>query len=72
MSGITAPLRRRWLTACSGYIACSVGCLAASFALRGIDYRWDQWPVIAICTVMGGGLSGFMLMTVVETWREDR
>jgi hypothetical protein len=49
-----------------------VGCLAASFALRGIDYRWDQWPVIAICTVMGGGLSGFMLMTVVETWREDR
>jgi hypothetical protein len=48
-----------------------VGCLAASLALRGIDYRWDHWPVIAICTVMGGGLSGWMLMTLVETRREE-
>ena len=64
--------RRRWLTACLAYIACSVGCLAASLALRGIDYRWDNWPVIAIATVMGGGFSGWMLMTVVETRREDR
>jgi len=64
--------RRRWLTACLAYIACSVGCLAASLALRGIDYRWDNWTVIAICTVMGGGFSGWMLMTVVETRREDR
>ena len=63
---------RRWLTACLAYIACSVGCLAASLALRRIDYRWDNWLVIAICTVMGGGLSGWMLMTVVETRREDR
>ena len=63
---------RRWLTACLAYIACSIGCLAASLALRGIDYRWDNWPVIAICTVMGGGFSGWMLMTVVETRREDR
>jgi hypothetical protein len=63
---------RRWLTACLVYIACSVGCLAASLALRGIDYRWDNWPVIAIGTVMGGGFSGWMLMIVVETRREDR
>ena len=63
---------RRWLTACLAYIACSIGCLAASLALRGIDYRWDNWPVIAICTVMGGGFSGWMLMTVVEARREDR
>ena len=54
----------RWLTTCLAYIACSIGCLAASLALRGIDYRWDDWPVIAICTVMGGGFSGWMLMTV--------
>jgi hypothetical protein len=63
---------RRCLTACLAYIACSVGCLAASLALRRIDYRWDHWPVIAICTVMGGGLSGWMLMTVVETRRQNR
>jgi hypothetical protein len=62
----------RWLTTCLAYIACSIGCLAASLALRGIDYRWDDWPVIAICTVMGGGFSGWMLMTVVESRREDR
>jgi hypothetical protein len=63
---------RRWPTACLAYIACSVGCLAASLALGGIESRWDHWQVIAICTVMGGGLSGWMLMTVVETRREDR
>ena len=69
---LTEKRWRRRLTACLAYIACSVGCLAASLALRGIDYRWDSWPVIAICTVMGGGFSGWMLMTVVETRREDR